>query len=69
MIIDCHGHYTTEPRALQAFRKQVDAAVTQADGRQTRRASYSSTRASTTCPASIPRLAIISTTRNAMSMH
>ena len=31
MIIDCHGHYTTEPKALQAFRKQqVDAAATPA---------------------------------------
>ena len=29
MIIDCHGHYTTEPKELQAFRKQqVDAAAT-----------------------------------------
>ena len=27
MIIDCHGHYTTEPRALHEFRKlQVEAA-------------------------------------------
>ena len=26
MIIDCHGHYTTEPKALREFRKQqVDA--------------------------------------------
>ena len=31
MIIDCHGHYTTEPKALQAFRKQqVEAAATPA---------------------------------------
>ena len=29
MIIDCHGHYTTEPKALQVFRKrQGDAAAT-----------------------------------------
>ena len=27
MIIDCHGHYTTEPKALQAFRQQQIAAV------------------------------------------
>jgi 4-oxalmesaconate hydratase len=27
MIIDCHGHYTTEPQALHAFRKQQVAAV------------------------------------------
>ena len=22
MIIDCHGHYTTAPKALEAFRQQ-----------------------------------------------
>src|SRR5262249_37494637 len=27
MIIDCHGHYTTEPKALQRFRKEQTAAV------------------------------------------
>src|SRR5829696_5216985 len=27
MIIDCHGHYTTEPPALHAFRKQQVASV------------------------------------------
>jgi 4-oxalmesaconate hydratase len=27
MIIDCHGHYTTEPQQLHDFRKkQVEAA-------------------------------------------
>ena len=31
MIIARHGHYTTEPKALQAFHKpQVDAAATPA---------------------------------------
>ncbi|TXL71220.1 amidohydrolase [Vineibacter terrae] len=33
MIIDCHGHYTTAPRELDAFRKQqVDAAASGAHG-------------------------------------
>jgi 4-oxalmesaconate hydratase len=27
MIIDCHGHYTTAPKALEAFRKQQIAAL------------------------------------------
>jgi 4-oxalmesaconate hydratase len=27
MIIDCHGHYTTEPKPLQAFRQQQIAAT------------------------------------------
>jgi 4-oxalmesaconate hydratase len=27
MIIDCHGHYTTEPKPLQAFRQQQIAAA------------------------------------------
>lgn len=27
MIIDCHGHYTTAPRALEAFRKMQIAAL------------------------------------------
>lgn len=26
MIVDCHGHYTTAPKALEAFRKRyIDA--------------------------------------------
>ena len=26
MIIDCHGHYTTAPQSLEAFRqKQIDS--------------------------------------------
>ncbi len=33
MIIDCHGHYTTAPRELDAFRKQqIDAAAGDAPG-------------------------------------
>ena len=28
MIIDCHGHYTTAPNALQAYRDAQIAAVT-----------------------------------------
>ena len=31
MIIDCHGHYTTEPKPLQAFRQRQIAAA-QGDG-------------------------------------
>src|SRR5262249_43274323 len=27
MIIDCHGHYTTEPKDLHRFRKQQSAAA------------------------------------------
>ncbi len=27
MIIDCHGHYTTAPPALEAWRKQQIAAI------------------------------------------
>ena len=27
MIIDCHGHYTTEPKDLHRFRKDQIAAV------------------------------------------
>ena len=27
MIIDCHGHYTTEPQKLHDFRKQQVAAI------------------------------------------
>jgi len=27
MIIDCHGHYTTAPRALQAYRDAQIAAL------------------------------------------
>src|SRR5688572_5784463 len=35
MIIDCHGHYTTEPDALHAFRKrQVDACRDRSGGTQ-----------------------------------
>ena len=28
MIIDCHGHYTTEPKDLHRFRKEQTAAAT-----------------------------------------
>src|SRR5262245_42821025 len=28
MIIDCHGHYTTAPKALEAYRQQQIAGVT-----------------------------------------
>jgi 4-oxalmesaconate hydratase len=28
MIIDCHGHYTTAPKALELFRKAQIAALT-----------------------------------------
>src|SRR6516164_92108 len=28
MIIDCHGHYTTEPKYLHRFRKEQTAAAT-----------------------------------------
>src|ERR1700761_2885696 len=28
MIIDCHGHYTTAPKALELFRKAQVAALT-----------------------------------------
>jgi 4-oxalmesaconate hydratase len=38
MIIDCHGHYTTEPRPLQAFRQQQIAAA-QGNGRPPARGS------------------------------
>ena len=27
MIIDCHGHYTTEPKDLHRFRKEQTAAA------------------------------------------
>ena len=27
MIIDCHGHYTTAPKTLQAFRERQIAAL------------------------------------------
>ena len=27
MIIDCHGHYTTEPKGLKSYREQQVAAV------------------------------------------
>ena len=27
MIIDCHGHYTTEPKDLHRFRKEQTEAV------------------------------------------
>ena len=27
MIIDCHGHYTTEPKGLKSYREQQIAAV------------------------------------------
>src|SRR6516225_11448712 len=30
MIIDCHGHYTTEPKDLHRFRKEQTAAATPA---------------------------------------
>jgi 4-oxalmesaconate hydratase len=29
MIIDCHGHYTTEPKGLKSYREQQIAAVTE----------------------------------------
>ena len=32
MIIDCHGHYTTAPKALEAFRKQQIAALQDKSG-------------------------------------
>ncbi len=31
MIIDCHGHYTTAPKALQAFRDEQIAALKRPD--------------------------------------
>jgi len=31
MIIDCHGHYTTEPKDLHRFRKEQKAAVSSGD--------------------------------------
>jgi 4-oxalmesaconate hydratase len=31
MIIDCHGHYTTEPKDLHRFRKEQTAAVSSGD--------------------------------------
>src|SRR6202167_5566274 len=31
MIIDCHGHYTTEPKDLLRFRKEQTAAATAKD--------------------------------------
>ena len=31
MIIDCHGHYTTEPKDLHRFRKEQTAAVGSGD--------------------------------------
>ena len=31
MIIDCHGHYTTEPKDLHRFRKEQTAAATAKD--------------------------------------
>ena len=27
MIIDCHGHYTTAPKALEAWRKRQIAGI------------------------------------------
>src|SRR6267143_4279453 len=32
MIIDCHGHYTTAPKALQAYRDAQIAALESASG-------------------------------------
>ena len=31
MIIDCHGHYTTEPKDLHRFRKDQTAAANAKD--------------------------------------
>ena len=31
MIIDCHGHYTTEPKDLHRFRKEQTAAANAAE--------------------------------------
>ena len=31
MIIDCHGHYTTEPKDLHRFRKEQTAAANAKD--------------------------------------
>ena len=33
MIIDCHGHYTTEPKDLHRFRKDQTEAVKDKDAR------------------------------------
>ena len=33
MIIDCHGHYTTEPKDLHRFRKDQTEAVKRQGGR------------------------------------
>jgi 4-oxalmesaconate hydratase len=38
MIIDCHGHYTTEPKGLQEFRKQQVAAAAGSGDRPSRAA-------------------------------
>jgi 4-oxalmesaconate hydratase len=36
MVIDCHGHYTTAPRALQAFRDAQIAALSNPGARRTK---------------------------------
>jgi 4-oxalmesaconate hydratase len=41
MIIDCHGHYTTAPKALEAFRQQQIAGVTDPSQRPTKAPSIS----------------------------
>ena len=33
MIIDCHGHYTTEPKDLHRFRKEQTEAVNEEQDR------------------------------------
>jgi 4-oxalmesaconate hydratase len=38
MIIDCHGHYTTAPQDLQAFRDEQIAGLKSSSGERTKRA-------------------------------
>jgi len=34
MIIDCHGHYTTEPKALQAFSAEDKQKIVEGNARR-----------------------------------
>ena len=53
MIIDCHGHYTTEPKDLHRFRKEQTEAVKNKSALPARRAKMSDDeiRVSTRCAA------------------
>ena len=62
MIIDCHGHYTTEPKDLHRFRKEqteaqrqeqvADAVASVAEDDATTRSARASRARSSSCSAS-----------------